>query len=106
MSVANEVLRFVPIVYLISPSTGRRVAVRLQSGLAAEDAADLAGRAQTDEWTDAPLDILHEARLVRLIEHAEDWRFMTPAEIYSFEQETAPFYEGADEQGEEATFDA
>lgn len=102
---AHNVLRYVPLVYLISPSTGKQIGVAVHKGLVAADAQDLATRSLEDEFSDNPLDILHEMRLVHLIEHAQDWRFMTPPEIEMFKTQLPPFYEGQYEGSEEAQDD-
>ncbi|XUP61534.1 hypothetical protein FS819_028775 (plasmid) [Allorhizobium sp. Av2] len=84
MTEAHDVLRYVPLVYMVSPSTGKRVCVALHNGLSAADAHDLAARSMENEFTDTALDVLHELRLVKLIEHAIDWRFMTDQERLEF----------------------
>lgn len=90
---AHAVLRYVPIVYLISPSTGKQIAVPMHNGLTADDARDLADRSLKTHFGDTPNDILHELRLVNLIEHAGDWRFMNEQEIDDFKTRIPPFFE-------------
>lgn len=84
MTEAHDVLRYVPLVYMVAPSTGKRICVALHFGLSAADAHDLAGRSMETEFTDSALDVLHELRLVKLIDHATDWRFMTDPERLEF----------------------
>lgn len=84
MTEAHDVLRYVPLVYMVAPSTGKRVCVALHNGLSAADAHDLAARSMETKFTDSALDVLHELRLVTLIEHAKDWRFMTDDERMEF----------------------
>ena len=92
---AHNVLRYVPVVYLVSPSSGKQLAVLLHKGLTAVDAQDLASRSIEDHFSDSPLDILHELRIASQIDHATDWRFMTSDEIESFQMRTPPFFDGS-----------
>lgn len=92
---AKNVIRYVPLVYLLAPSTGRQVAIPLHKGLSAADAEDLANRCETKDFTDGPLDILHALRLVHLIEHADDWRFMTEHEMDVFQAGIPPYLDNS-----------
>ncbi len=99
MTEAHEVLRYAPLVYMVSPSTGKRIRVALHPGLSAADAHDLAGRSLETEFIDTPMDILHEMRLVKLIEHASDWRFMTEQEQIEFCATVPNIYEEHGDEG-------
>ena len=85
MSVAaKSIIRFVPYVFLVSPSTGQELKYRLDDGLHATDASDLVQRCLTAEFTDSAKDLLTQARLVNMIAAAEDWRYMSEDEISAF----------------------
>lgn len=81
---AGSVIRFVPYIYLVSPSTCQEVKLRLDVGLQPIDALDLAQRCLTATFIDSPAEVLGQARLVNLLAMAEDWRFMTEGEIGAF----------------------
>ena len=85
MAVAvRSIIRFVPYIYLVSPSTCQEVKLRLDVGLQPIDALDLAQRCLTATFIDSPAEVLDQARLVNLLGMAEDWRFMTEGEIGAF----------------------
>ena len=82
---AQDIIRYVPYLFLVSPSTAQEVKLRLDRGLHSIDAADLVKRCLDAElFTDAPADVLRQAGLVNLVASAADWRFMTGAEIDAF----------------------
>ena len=81
---AHLIIRFVPYLYLVSPSTGREAKLRVDLGLKAMDAKDMAERCLSDRFIDTPLDVLQQSGRVNLAGSATDWRFMTEPEIDAF----------------------
>ena len=82
--VAASIIRFIPYIYLVSPSTSQETKLRLDDGLKPLDAIDLAQRCLTADFMDTPDEVLGQARLVNLVAMAQDWRFMTEDEISAF----------------------
>lgn len=81
--VASDVIRFIPFIYMVSPSTGREVGLRIAEGLEYEDAMSLMGELR-EPFTDTPHEVLVYLRRHGLVELAADWRFMTAREIAGF----------------------
>lgn len=81
--IASDIIRMIPFIYLVSPTTGREVGLRITESLDYEDAKVMLGDLNKP-FTETPHEVLTFLRRHGLLEFASDWRFMTPREISNF----------------------
>ncbi|MBS0987431.1 hypothetical protein JK182_01820 [Acetobacter okinawensis] len=81
--IASDIIRMIPFIYLVSPTTGREVGLRIVESLEYEDAKAMLEEL-SNPFTETPHEVLTFLRRYGLLEFASDWRFMTPREISNF----------------------
>lgn len=78
---ASDIIRFVPVVFLVSPSLGREVALKIAPASKSSDTEVMSQRVMENPMLYDAAGLLAHMGLQKLLHSAPDWRYMTTQEI-------------------------
>lgn len=77
---AHEIVRFIPYLYVFSPSLERVVKIRIATALRANDATEIIEKLGSP-MAETAVETLKWLGRERLLEEAQDWRYLSGSEV-------------------------